>query len=56
MDIGTASRPGHHLRMAIVTSEILLHQAEVDVKRNQSAINGEVGDFVKGIPSASFQA
>ena len=31
MDTGTTSRPGHHLRLAIVTSEILLHQAEVDV-------------------------
>ena len=32
MDVGSIGRFRHYLRVAIVSSEIFLHQAEVDIK------------------------
>jgi hypothetical protein len=32
MDLGTAGCFGHNLRMATVSLEIILHQAEVDIE------------------------
>lgn len=34
MDIGSIGRVGHYLRVAALSPEVFLHQAEVDIDRD----------------------
>jgi hypothetical protein len=49
VDVDSAGRAGYHLRMAVVASQVVLHQAEVDVSGLTTGVWVQLKDAILSV-------